>query len=187
VQKAANVLSMISGEAKQLSQNWNSMQPPSMLYGQSNRLQAGASAIGTSQSDGFHSFAVTKVSSLVKIRSHPSHGLNICNLGLKLNGPTSRISLAAELTRFKVSAAGRLSVIPLNNASLPAALPPRHRLRIGRSDNHLPVSGGINLPIAGAVRQLERGFAHRPAEAVREAVGEIDGWGGLHWGNRYGI
>ena len=105
---------MVSGDAKQLSQNWNSTQPPSMLYGQSNRLQVGALAIGTSQREGFHSFAVTKVSSLVKIRSHPSQGLNICNLGLKHNGPTSRISLAAELTRFKVSAAGRLFAIPLD-------------------------------------------------------------------------
>ena len=86
VQKAANVLSMISGEAKQLSQNWNSMQPPSMLYGQSNRLQAGASAIGTSQSDGFHTFAVTTVSVVEKTRSQPSHGLSICNLRLKHNG-----------------------------------------------------------------------------------------------------
>jgi len=80
--KATNVLSRASREDKQLSQNWNSMQPPSMLYRQSSFLQAGASATETSQRDGFHSFAVTKVSLFVKILSHPSHGLSTFDSGI---------------------------------------------------------------------------------------------------------
>ena len=172
---------MVSGEDKQLSQNWNSMQPPSMLYGQSNLLQAGASAIGTSQSDGFHSFAVTKVSVVEKTRSQPSHGQNICKLSLKHNGPTSGISLAAELIRFKP---GRfwppLLAILLHNPNHPAALRPCHRLRIRRSHDHLAILGRIDLPVAGAVRHPEPGFADRPSKQMQEPVGKIDGGGGFH-------
>jgi len=75
--KATNVLSRTSWEDKQPSQNWYSMQPPSMLYRQSNLLQAGEWAMDVSQRDGFHCFAVTKVRFFVKILSHPSHGLSM--------------------------------------------------------------------------------------------------------------
>ena len=157
------------------------MQPPSMLYGQSNRLQAGASAMGTSQSDGFHSFAVTKVSVVEKTRSQPSHGLIICNLSLKHNGPTSGISLAAELTRFKpLGFWPALLAILLYNPGQPQALPPGLSLRIGRSDDDLTILRSIDLPVGRAVRHLEPGLTDRPSKQMQEPVGKINGRCGFH-------
>ena len=56
--------------------------------------------------------------------------------------------------------------IPLHNSGQSAALPPRHRLRVSRGDDHVTVSRSIDLSVAGAVGQLETGFAYGSAEAM---------------------
>ena len=68
-----------------------------------------------------------------------------------------------------------VAAIPLHNPSKSQACPPSLVLRISRGDDDLTILRSIALPVARVVRQHEANFAGRPAKAMQELVGEING------------
>ncbi len=110
------------------------------------------------------------VSRKVSVNSYGSRGASV-NLEVELDS-----SLINDPERFL----GRIrQVFRLAQQTIDEELT---RQQGNGTANHLPFLRGIDLPVAGAARQLEPRFADRPTEAMQQPVGKINSRGGFQGG-----